>query len=150
MPNKDERLITLPLNDFINIALGSGDCGGFTYLPPNVAEIVHYHLKNKTLCYVEEPSDKEEMWKLWWLDEWVRSSERDTKAKIHSEKERLARRIMEHNVSIVAKYYKEFTSTDDDKAANARAYSLLSAGKMKSLVGLGVDVSKLITIESEL
>lgn len=85
--------------------------------------------------------------KLWHYNEWQTSRTNFLRQKDRSEKERVARRIMEVNIKIVSKKLVDEFYFPEDRAA-ASAYNLLSAKKWGNIRALGVK--NLITKEEEL
>lgn len=151
--------ITLPLTSFIESHLGIrlNEAGEreqswhYRTIKKELAEIILVLTKNESHCYIEFPSINsphltEPM--LWELSAWNIHHDKWTREKIRSDRERVARFILETNVKIVARAFMELTCVDDLDKAKAHAFSLITSKKFGNIRALGVH--KLITKEEEL
>jgi hypothetical protein len=144
------KTITISLNSYIELALGS-ELKGCRTLPSYEDGLILQELVGKGLLFKVQFEEFDgtpmSLPKLWSYSEWSCSRTNYLRLKDRSEKERIARYILDANVKIVSyRLIKEYLF--DEEKAKTTAYNLLSAKKFGNIRALGV--TKLITKEEEL
>ena len=155
---KKDILITIPLESFIEQMFGE-ERRYYVPLQPTIAEVIEYHIKNSHLelqyriqytayqeisRFVSYSETRLAHPRLWIYSDWYDSEQNWQRRKIQSENDRIEAEILAKNIKLVAKYYKEFTSVNDNEVAEAKAYGLIKGNKFASIKMLGVPMDKFI------
>src|SRR5271157_3521863 len=98
--------VTLPLSEITRLALGKGDCGGFTTTTPLVAEVIKGICKDSFMLHVQthdRNGNVLEAPRLWHLASWRQDTERFLITKRYMDEQLRISRILEENVKIIAR-----------------------------------------------
>lgn len=113
---QDKPTIEIYVSDFIQSHLGISinketgqiEQGQHVYasrpILPYIAEILFAKFQNKSVCYIEFPTDVSAYRTpiLWAWNDWIMSSDRESRIKEYSRMERIRRFILEKNMHIIA------------------------------------------------
>ena len=162
--SKADLLVTFPLESLIKQLFGE-DRKYYVPIETIIAQVIDYHIKTSKLellykiqyeafqeisRFSSYKETKLAQPRLWIYKDWYESEQNYQRQKAHSIRDRENTEMLERNVKIVSKAYREFTGVDNAPLSEAKAYGLLRDNKMASIKMLGVDLTKLITTREQL
>ena len=141
MASPPKETITINLLDYLDDFLGENHSRP---VRKYIAEILEVKLKDKLIIYVQRSDENgRELSQpiLWQYKYWAESQDRERRAKIRSENERIARFLLEENVKLVARACITYFNMDIS-CAQATAFSIIKNNKQAALKELSVTLYK--------
>lgn len=150
MESNQDPIIQIHLSRLVKLILRDDSD---LYIEEDIARAIHSICQNKMLCHIQFPGDvqsdgqKIKFSKIWDINWWRKSVDRERNIRIESEKDRVRRQIFDANMVIVARAIRVFSGVEGD-SARAIAHRCLLRNNKAQLAAIGV--TKLIEREEEL